>query len=91
MTSTRPDRVDGLAVYRGRGAGDSTPVVIVHGSMDRAAAFRKAVRHARELDITLYDRRGYGRSMHAGTAEGMDALVADLLAVRKQAQRYPNA
>lgn len=81
MTSTRPDRVDGLAVYRGRGAGDSTPVVIVHGSMDRAAAFRKAVRHARELDITLYDRRGYGRSMHAGTAEGMDALVADLLAV----------
>jgi pimeloyl-ACP methyl ester carboxylesterase len=49
--------------------------------MDRGAAFRKAVRHLRDVDVTLYDRRGYGRSVDAGTADTIDQLVADLLTV----------
>lgn len=81
MTSTKPVYVDGLAVYRTSRDDDAPRVVLVHGSMDRAAAFRKAARHARELDITLYDRRGYGRSIAGGEAQSMERLVADLLAV----------
>ena len=45
--------VDGLAVYR-RAATPEVPggrVVLVHGSMDRAASFLKAVRRLPELDI----------------------------------------
>ena len=75
--------VDGLAVYR-RGATPEVPggrVVLVHGSMDRAASFLKAVRRLPELEIIRYDRRGYGRSVAAGTASSIDEQVADLLAV----------
>jgi pimeloyl-ACP methyl ester carboxylesterase len=81
VTATRPDHVDGLAVYRRTGRTASAPVVLVHGSMDRAAAFLKAVRHAPELEVTSYDRRGYGRSLEAGTAATIDELVDDLLTV----------
>jgi pimeloyl-ACP methyl ester carboxylesterase len=49
--------------------------------MDRAAAFRKSARHLRDLDVILYDRRGYGRSDSRSTAATMDELVDDLLAV----------
>jgi pimeloyl-ACP methyl ester carboxylesterase len=73
--------VDGLAVYR-RPARSSEPgIVLVHGSMDRAAAFRKATRHLRDLDVTLYDRRGYGRSAPVGDRSSIDSLVDDLLTV----------
>lgn len=49
--------------------------------MDRAAAFRKAARHLRDVDVVLYDRRGYARSLGGGTSATVDALVADLVAV----------
>jgi pimeloyl-ACP methyl ester carboxylesterase len=49
--------------------------------MDRGAAFRKAARHLRDLDVVLYDRRGYARSLDAGTAATVDALVGDLVTV----------
>lgn len=78
MTSTTPVHRDGLAIYR-RLPPSGLPVVLVHGSMDRAAAFRKATRHLRELDVTLYDRRGYGRSSADRSAGTMDELVDDLL------------
>jgi len=81
VTSLKPDHVDGLAVYRGPAESDHPTVVLVHGSMDRAAAFRKAARLVRDLDITLYDRRGYGRSVHAGTVDTIEGLVDDVLTV----------
>jgi pimeloyl-ACP methyl ester carboxylesterase len=81
VTSTRPRHLDGLAVYESTGPANGPHVVLVHGSMDRAAAFRKAVRHLRDVDVTLYDRRGYARSLDAGTADTIDQLVADLLTV----------
>lgn len=49
--------------------------------MDRAAAFRKAARHLRDVDVVLYDRRGYARSLAGGTSATIDALVADLVTV----------
>lgn len=72
--------VDGLAITR---SGDpaGAPVVLVHGTMDRAAAFRRVVRQLPDLDVTVYDRRGYGESRSAGLSPGVDDQVRDLLAV----------
>jgi pimeloyl-ACP methyl ester carboxylesterase len=82
--STTPTFVDGLAVYRRPARTErasATPVVLVHGSMDRAAAFRKCVRQLDELDVVLYDRRGYGRSSTDRVASSIDDLVDDLVTV----------
>ena len=49
--------------------------------MDRAASFAKALRRLAELSSVRYDRRGYGRSIGAGVAEGASGHVDDLLAV----------
>jgi pimeloyl-ACP methyl ester carboxylesterase len=81
VTATSPVLVDGLAVYRRPTSTDRTRVVLVHGSMDRAAAFRKATRHLRDLDVTLYDRRGYGRSAPVSGEGSIGSLVDDLLTV----------
>jgi pimeloyl-ACP methyl ester carboxylesterase len=81
VTSLKPDYVEGLAVYRGPAESHQPTVVLVHGSMDRAAAFRRAARLVRDLDVTLYDRRGYGRSVNAGTVDTIDGLVDDVLTV----------
>jgi pimeloyl-ACP methyl ester carboxylesterase len=74
-------RVDGLAVYDAPGPPGAPRVVLVHGSMDRAASFVRTVRQLRELDVVRYDRRGYGRSAAAGVADSVAAHVDDLLAV----------
>jgi pimeloyl-ACP methyl ester carboxylesterase len=80
VSATKPVFRDGLAVYEStRAAGPR--VVLVHGSMDRAAAFRKAARQMRDLDVVLYDRRGYARSLDGGVATTIDQLVSDLLTV----------
>jgi pimeloyl-ACP methyl ester carboxylesterase len=73
-------RVDGLAVDR-LGDPDGPTVVIVHGTMDRASSFRRAARRAVGLDVVLYDRRGYARSLAAGVARDVPTQVADLLEV----------
>jgi pimeloyl-ACP methyl ester carboxylesterase len=70
----------GLAVRRwpvDRGV----PLVVVHGSMDRSASFRKLVRRLAAVDVTVYDRRGYGESIGLGPSTSTDQQVADLLAV----------
>ena len=82
MTGTVDRRVDGLAVYDRPGPTTGAPrVVLVHGSMDRAASFIKVVRRLPELEVVRYDRRGYGRSDGAGVAASIGAQVDDLLAV----------
>ena len=67
-----------------RGAGAPGPlVVLVHGSLDRCAAFARVV--AAEalagLHTIRYDRRGYGRSVDVGPPAGLDDHVDDLLAI----------
>ncbi len=86
MISTVDRHVDGLAVYdhpaaTGSTAADVTRVVLVHGSMDRAASFIKTARRLPELEVVRYDRRGYGRSVTAGVAPTIEDHVDDLLAV----------
>jgi pimeloyl-ACP methyl ester carboxylesterase len=57
-------------------------VLLVHGSMDRARTFAKVVRLLdRDLRVVRYDRRGYGRSLAGDSSFGMDAQVADAVAV----------
>lgn len=88
-------RCAGLAVYEhpsrahdGDGDGDATRaagaparIVLVHGSLDRGAAFLRTARHLRGHEVVRYDRRGYGRSADAGTSVGIEAMVDDLVAV----------
>ena len=68
-----------LRAHQGRGAGP--PVILVHGSMDRSAAFARVMAELVELDVCRYDRRGYGASALEGEGLGLDGHVADLLAV----------
>ena len=77
--------VDGLAVYHHRPDPSTPPgtprVVMLHGSMDRAASFLKVTRRLPELDVLRYDRRGYGRSIGVGICASMDEQVDDLMSV----------
>lgn len=71
--------VDGL--HLGHGGDPLGPsVVLVHGAMDRGAAFLRSTRHLRDLDWWVYDRRGYGRSVVVHPVD-LEGHVADLLAV----------
>jgi pimeloyl-ACP methyl ester carboxylesterase len=78
----RPAYDSGLAVYRRVADRDGAPLVVyVHGAMDRAASFIRAVRRQPAVDAVRYDRRGYGRSTGVGVAATLDDQVDDLLAV----------
>ena len=54
--------------------------MLVHGSMDRSAAFARVVGDLRDLHTVRYDRRGYGRSTGLG-APDLPGHTDDLLAV----------
>jgi pimeloyl-ACP methyl ester carboxylesterase len=53
-------------------------VVLVHGSLDRSASFRRVARRLVEARVVLYDRRGYQRSREAGPTTGVEGHVEDL-------------
>lgn len=80
--AVRPDRCRGLAVWTHPPAGDGTGrVVLVHGSLDRSAAFIRVARRLGDHEVVRYDRRGYGRSREAGVSATIEAGVDDLVAV----------
>jgi pimeloyl-ACP methyl ester carboxylesterase len=56
-------------------------VVLVHGVLDRARAFRRVVDELGDLRVVTYDRRGYGRSLSALPARSLDDHCRDLLHV----------
>ncbi len=56
-------------------------VVLVHGSLDRAASFARVARRLDDLHLVTYDRRGYQGSRHLPLAAGFEGHVDDLLAV----------
>jgi pimeloyl-ACP methyl ester carboxylesterase len=60
----------------------SARVVIVHGSMDSSASFARLEDRLPDMNVTRYDRRGYGRSRHPGD-DALDVAghVDDLLSV----------
>lgn len=56
-------------------------VIIVHGTLDRAASFRKVQRLLPDLNVTLVDRRGYGASSAQAPAVDAEQGAADILAI----------
>ncbi|MGQ0432929.1 MAG: alpha/beta fold hydrolase [Microthrixaceae bacterium] len=73
--------MDRLFVSEHDPGGEIPTVVLVHGSLDRSAAFARVQRHLIDLRVLRYDRRGYGRSLHIAIADSFEAQVADLEAV----------
>lgn len=65
------------------GGADALPlVVLVHGSLDRAASFTRVARRLDDLHTVAYDRRGYQGSRDALPLNStLDGHIDDLLAV----------
>jgi len=61
------------------GEGDQPRVIFIHGAMDRHNSFRRTARRLEGLRLTMYDRRGYGRSRRASITCDFSRHVADLL------------
>jgi len=71
-----------LAVRVHDGGDEGPPVVLVHGSMDRGAAFARVAPLLGPRLVVRYDRRGYGRSHLDGQAPlDVAGHADDLLAV----------
>lgn len=69
----------GLAAVRRRPvdlAPDAVVVLLVHGAMDRAASFGRAMRRLGDLDVVAIDRRGYGGSVDAWPVGGTGGVRA---------------
>lgn len=56
----------GLHIVRHHVDTPGLPVVIVHGAPDRSKNFAHVVHMLSDMPVTVYDRRGYGRSIPAG-------------------------
>lgn len=56
-------------------------VVLVHGTMDRAAGLARVAKRLPDLDVVRYDRRGYGRSVDLESDGTIDQQVEDLVAL----------
>jgi pimeloyl-ACP methyl ester carboxylesterase len=72
--------------YDVAGSGPGPGVVVVHGSMDRAAGLLRLSRQLdRDRQVLRYDRRGYGRSAAVGPPWTVDANIDDLVRVVERA------
>ena len=71
-----------LHVVRHHVDAPGSPIVLVHGAPDRSKNFAHVVHLLGRRPVTVYDRRGYGKSLEAG-GEGadFDSHAADLLEV----------
>jgi pimeloyl-ACP methyl ester carboxylesterase len=75
----------GLHVVRHHVDAPGPPVVLVHGAPDRSKNFAHVVHRLTDLPVTVYDRRGYGRSVDAAIAPdgsvlgGFEVHAADLI------------
>jgi pimeloyl-ACP methyl ester carboxylesterase len=56
-------------------------VVLVHGSMDRGASFRRVATHLADFTVLTYDRRGYAGSSASKPSEAFAGQVDDLFEV----------
>lgn len=76
-----------------RPAATGPAVVLVHGSLDRAQSFRRAMRRLDDLHVVAYDRRGYAGSRHStdGPCPDIDRSVDDLLGVVAEVRRPDGA
>lgn len=77
MTAGAPGRLQ-----TGPDREDVPPVVLVHGSPDRARSFRRVMALLPDLAVEAYDRRGFGeRVLEAPAATGLADHAADLAEV----------
>jgi len=61
---------------------DAPLVVLVHGTLDRSAAFGRTVQRLSDLHVIVYDRRGYGRSAAAQPpASTLEDHATDLISI----------
>ncbi len=68
----------------------STPaLVLVHGAPDRSTSFRGVLPYYPDRRVVLYDRRGYGRSLHLSPARAMIDHANDLLAILEVCRTPP--
>jgi pimeloyl-ACP methyl ester carboxylesterase len=67
-------RADLHAVRHHRDA-EGLPIVLVHGSPDRSKSFARAVALLPDYPVTVYDRRGYGKSLAAGAGGSVNHVV----------------
>ncbi len=67
-----------LHVVRHHTEAPGLPIVLVHGAPDRSKNFARVVHALGEVPVTVYDRRGYGRSIDA--AHAGDGFVGGFLA-----------
>jgi pimeloyl-ACP methyl ester carboxylesterase len=64
----------GLHVVRHHVDALGPPVVLVHGAPDRGKNFAHVVHQLSDLQVTVYDRRGYGRSVEAAIGDDGQVL-----------------
>jgi pimeloyl-ACP methyl ester carboxylesterase len=75
----------GLHVIRHHPDASGPPVVLVHGAPDRSKNLAHVVHRLGDLPVTVYDRRGYGRSVDAAWSTdgtflgGFDIHATDLI------------
>lgn len=70
-----------LHVTHHPGPDGAARVVLVHGAPDRSRSFRAVLPLIADLDVTTYDRRGYGESIDARPSTSLDDHVDDLVAI----------
>lgn len=71
---------------REKGTAEGRLVVIVHGTMDRAASFGRLARRLPDCTILSYDRRGYADSAGITASARFDDHVDDFFAVLGERQ-----
>jgi hypothetical protein len=77
-------------VYVARQRPQTTPaLVLVHGAPDRSATFRDVLSYLADRRVVVYDRRGYGRSLHTPPARAKIDHANDLLAILEDCQAPP--
>jgi pimeloyl-ACP methyl ester carboxylesterase len=75
-------RLTGLHIARHHHDAIGPPVVLLHGSPDRSKNFAPVVHRLTDLPVTVYDRRGYGKSIDApDLGGGFDMHADDLIAL----------
>ncbi len=65
------------------------PIILVHGAPDRSGVFRRVLAHLQDRHIIVYDRRGYGRSLHLPSARTMVEHAEDLLGLAARCSEPP--
>ncbi len=82
LSITTMMQMDPSSVYIERHGPQTTPaLVLVHGAPDRSTSFRGVLQYHADRRVVVYDRRGYGRSLHTPPARTMIDHANDLLAI----------